>query len=84
MEGFRGPVLLGLMLMLAFGVFAEGDYMKYKDPKQPVNKRVRDLLSRMTLDEKIGQMVQVESKVASSDVMKNFFIGKKLFFFFFF
>ncbi len=30
----------------------------YKDPSQPVEKRVADLLSRMTLEEKIGQMNQ--------------------------
>lgn len=29
---------------------------KYLDPKQPVHIRVEDLLSRMTLEEKIGQM----------------------------
>lgn len=29
---------------------------KYKDPKQPVQVRVQDLLSRMTLEEKICQM----------------------------
>jgi beta-glucosidase len=28
----------------------------YKDPKAPVAERVKDLLSRMTLEEKIGQM----------------------------
>lgn len=28
----------------------------YLDPKQPIEKRVRDLLSRMTVDEKINQM----------------------------
>jgi beta-glucosidase len=32
----------------------------YKDPSQPVPARVADLLSRMTLDEKIGQMTQAE------------------------
>jgi beta-glucosidase len=32
----------------------------YKDPSQPVSVRVNDLLSRMTLDEKIGQMTQAE------------------------
>lgn len=29
---------------------------KYKDPAVPVEERVEDLLSRMTLDEKIAQM----------------------------
>jgi beta-glucosidase len=30
----------------------------YEDPAQPVPRRVNDLLKRMTLDEKIGQLVQ--------------------------
>lgn len=33
-------------------------YMKYRDSAVPVAERVEDLLSRMTLDEKIGQMNQ--------------------------
>jgi len=33
----------------------------YKDPSQPVEARIADLLKRMTLDEKIGQMTQVEN-----------------------
>jgi beta-glucosidase len=49
--------------------------MKYKDPKQPVNTRIKDLLGRMTLAEKIGQMTQIERAVASADVMKRYFIG---------
>ena len=32
----------------------------YRDASQPVEKRVDDLLARMTLAEKIGQMTQVE------------------------
>ncbi|MDD4819384.1 MAG: glycoside hydrolase family 3 N-terminal domain-containing protein [Flavobacteriales bacterium] len=34
------------------------DKMIYKDPSSPVSERVEDLLSRMTLEEKIGQMNQ--------------------------
>ncbi len=33
----------------------------YKDAAQPVELRVRDLLSRMTLEEKLRQMVQIDS-----------------------
>jgi beta-glucosidase len=33
----------------------------YKDPSQTVDMRVEDLLARMTLEEKIGQMTQVEN-----------------------
>ena len=32
----------------------------YLDPSQPMESRVKDLLARMTLDEKIGQMVQAD------------------------
>src|SRR5215469_9348170 len=32
----------------------------YEDPSQPVEKRVSDLLKRMTLDEEIGQLWQID------------------------
>ena len=50
-------------------------YVKYKDPTQPVEFRVKDLLSRMTLEEKIGQMTQIDRSVASFDVMRKYYIG---------
>jgi len=34
--------------------------LPYKDPSLPIPTRVNDLLSRMSLDEKIGQMTQAE------------------------
>ncbi|XP_018471862.1 uncharacterized protein LOC108843225 [Raphanus sativus] len=57
---------------------ATGGYLKYKDPKQPLGARIRDLMNRMTLQEKIGQMVQIERTVATPQVMKNYFIGSVL------
>jgi beta-glucosidase len=36
------------------------DQPVYLDPTQPIDTRVADLLSRMSLDEKIGQMVQAD------------------------
>ncbi|CAN1251672.1 Beta-glucosidase BoGH3B [Linum perenne] len=54
------------------------NYLKYKDPKQPVGARIKDLLKRMTVEEKIGQMVQVDRLVASPDVMKKYFLGSVL------
>lgn len=53
----------------------EANYVKYKDPKQAIGVRIKDLMKRMTLEEKIGQMVQIERSVATSDVMKKYFIG---------
>ena len=70
--------------LLAFGIAlfcfcatmkAEAEYLPYKDPKQPVNTRIKDLLSRMTLEEKIGQMVQIDRSVASREIMKKYYIG---------
>lgn len=51
--------------------------MTYKDPNEPVNARIDDLVKRMTLAEMIGQMTQIERKVASAKVMKDYFIGEK-------
>ncbi len=52
----------------------------YKDPAQPVDARVADLLGRMTLDEKIGQMTQVEnlnSGLQAGDISR-YFLGSVL------
>ncbi|GFP93963.1 beta-glucosidase bogh3b [Phtheirospermum japonicum] len=51
------------------------EYVKYKDPKQAVSVRVKDLVGRMTLEEKIGQMVQIDRVSATPDIMKNYYIG---------
>uniref|UniRef100_A0A0D9V6A1 beta-glucosidase n=1 Tax=Leersia perrieri TaxID=77586 RepID=A0A0D9V6A1_9ORYZ len=74
----RKIYLVCLLLLLHFASMGDAAYMKYKDPKQPTNTRVKDLISRMTLAEKIGQMTQIEREVASADVMKNYFIGSVL------
>lgn len=53
----------------------EEEYVRYRDPKQPVAARVRDLLGRMTVEEKIGQMVQIDRIAATPDIMKDYKIG---------
>ncbi|XP_019052367.1 PREDICTED: lysosomal beta glucosidase-like [Nelumbo nucifera] len=50
----------------------------YKDPNAPVESRVSDLLSRMSLSEKIGQMVQIDRSLASPDVLRDLAIGSVL------
>ena len=50
----------------------------YPDPSQPIETRVEDLLSRMTLDEKIGQMTQVEMGSIQPADVTTFFIGSIL------
>ncbi|KAK8965894.1 Beta-D-xylosidase 4 [Platanthera guangdongensis] len=69
---------LGVLLVLCWASMGDAEYVKYKDPKQPIGARINDLMSRMTLAEKIGQMTQIERNVASAQVMKDFFIGSAL------
>src|SRR3954447_11924956 len=56
-------------IALAPAPAARSAALPYQDPTQPVAARVTDLLSRMSLDEKLGQMTQAERLAASpSDV----------------
>jgi beta-glucosidase len=41
----------------------------YEDPSQPIKKRVNDLLKRMTLDEKIGQLYQSDTAPNADTLM---------------
>ncbi|XVF05374.1 hypothetical protein REPUB_Repub05bG0166500 [Reevesia pubescens] len=50
----------------------------YKNPNATIEDRVKDLLSRMTLQEKIGQMTQIERRVATPSVLKGLSIGSIL------
>ncbi|XP_031394695.1 uncharacterized protein LOC116206083 isoform X1 [Punica granatum] len=76
----RSPiVLVGLLLLFCCCAdVSAAEYMKYKDPKQPVNVRIKDLMSRMTLEEKIGQMTQIERENATAEVLKKYYIGSVL------
>jgi beta-glucosidase len=72
----RVACLLLLLLVAAAGTSVAGAAnVKYKDPKQPIQERVADLVSRMTLEEKIGQMTQIERANASSSVIQKYFVG---------
>jgi beta-glucosidase len=47
-----------------------GDRMIFRDPVQPTEKRVADLLSRMTIDEKISQMVNTAPAIERLGIPK--------------
>ncbi|RLN22184.1 hypothetical protein C2845_PM07G03690 [Panicum miliaceum] len=55
-----------------------GEQYLYKDPRQPLNRRIGDLLRRMTLAEKIVQMSQIERENATADVVRGYFVGSVL------
>jgi len=50
----------------------------YTDPAQPIETRVEDLLKRMTLEEKIGQMTQVEKNSIQPGDITKYAIGSIL------
>lgn len=68
-----------VLLMFCLAVLGGADTPKYKDPKQPLAVRIKDLLSKMTLAEKIGQMTQIERENATADAISKYFIGKSYF-----
>ncbi|KAJ8440715.1 hypothetical protein Cgig2_005446 [Carnegiea gigantea] len=76
----RWGVWLGVntLLICILRAIAQSEYVLYKDPTQPPAARVKDLLGRMTLAEKIGQMTQIDRSTATADVMKTFSIGSVL------
>ncbi|KAG5393132.1 hypothetical protein IGI04_023095 [Brassica rapa subsp. trilocularis] len=47
----------------------------YKNPNEGVEDRIQDILQRMTVEEKIGQMTQIHRAVSSAAIIKDFFIG---------
>ncbi|MDR0541683.1 MAG: glycoside hydrolase family 3 C-terminal domain-containing protein [Dysgonamonadaceae bacterium] len=60
-------LFLGSLLLAGFPVFAQQQTPVYLDDAQPIEKRVDDALSRMTLEEKV-KMVHAQSKFSSPGV----------------
>ncbi|GEK23041.1 hypothetical protein CXY01_35610 [Cellulomonas xylanilytica] len=67
----------GLGVALA-GSPAQASGAPYQDATLPTATRVADLLGRMTLDEKIGQMTQAERAVVSPSDMTTYRLGSVL------
>lgn len=71
-DGARAPDDLPTVVIDAHG-------LPYQNPRLPVEKRVKDLLSRMTVDEKIGQMTQAErAALAAQDDIADHALGSLL------
>src|SRR5207237_9148078 len=52
--------------------------LPYQDPSLPIATRVNDLLGRMSLDEKIGQMTQAERGSVTNAQITQFRLGSTL------
>lgn len=66
----------GVGLLAPSAAMAQG--LPYKDPSLPVATRVNDLLSRMSLDEKLGQMTQAERTSVTNAQITQFRLGSLL------
>ena len=60
-----------LFLILGLIVSFSEKQPRYKNPNSPIEERVADLLQRMTLDEKVAQMVSVNNEVKDSIIFEN-------------
>lgn len=76
-----------LSMILIFSIIIQSSYsttaladekLIYLDSSKPVEDRVKDLLSRMSLAQKIGQMTQVERATATPDDVKKYCLGSVL------
>ena len=50
----------------------------YRDPARPVEERLEDLLARMTLPEKVGQMLQLDARGDLDDIVSTKLAGSIL------
>ncbi|KAI3457727.1 hypothetical protein Pfo_014390 [Paulownia fortunei] len=78
---FMSVPILGLLLLLASWAGAVTQKPKidtrYRDPKQPMNLRIKSLIDQMTLKEKIGQMAQIDRIEATPEILRDYSIGSE-------
>ncbi|MFI6027817.1 glycoside hydrolase family 3 protein [Amycolatopsis magusensis] len=74
-----GLLLTGAVLTPATASAAPDSFWPlYKNPYLPTQLRVHDLMNRMTLDDKIGQMVQAERQAATPQQAADLRLGSIL------
>lgn len=67
MKNTRFTTILFLLVAITFAVFAQEKTPIYLDDSKPISERVKDALSRMTLQEKIA-IIHAQSKFSSPGV----------------
>ena len=54
------------------------DVLPYKNPQLSIDERISDLLGRMTLAEKVGQMLQLDARENITGLINDFHVGSIL------
>jgi beta-glucosidase len=74
----HAPMPCGI-LMIALALLTSALFARAGTAATPYDQRVEQLLSRMTLEEKVGQMMQVDMNAIKDKAdIKNYFIGSML------
>ncbi|WP_157411645.1 glycoside hydrolase family 3 protein [Actinoplanes rectilineatus] len=66
-DGMRPAYAVGALVAALLPVPVTSTPVSYRDARVPVERRVQDLLGRMTLADKIGQMTQAERGAVAAD-----------------
>jgi len=76
----KNPPLIATIGLIIVGFVTCGRTLAYpyQDPNLPIETRVEDLLSRMNLGEKIGQMTQGERGSVTESEVTSYFLGSVL------
>ncbi len=78
---YRKLALLAFVLVLGIGsafISVQAQVLPYQDPALPIEARIEDLLARMTLEEKAGQMIQAERAASTAGEVKKYYLGSLL------
>jgi beta-glucosidase len=77
LKSISSVILINLFIIISQSLLAQTP--PYLDPNLPIDERVEDLLARMSLDEKVGQMTQVDrSALTNIDHIKDYYLGSIL------
>lgn len=80
--GFAFILNLVLLMLLFNGLIIsaqdDADTLPYLNPDLSIEERVADLLSRMSLEEKIGQMTLIEKNSITPEAVTDYYIGALL------
>src|SRR5579863_2058604 len=75
-NGRRVCFILALCCSMSLGVAAP-DTPAYRNPNLPVEQRINDLLPRMTLEEKVAQLLGTWQNPDSRQDQSQMFVGEK-------